>query len=875
MAKRFLNSLFLATLLTFSLLSSFPTQAAALEISLNVEEAEGYARRSEPVSTGIPLPRAAVKELSGLCVRGPGGAAVPAQFETLATWPDGSVKWVLVDFFADCPAGGKAVYTLSDRGSRPEKTPELRVEQNGDAVTVETGVMRCRLDQDAFDLFGDIWLDHDRDGTFSQSERVTPAAPEPGVKLIDSHGREISSRLGKVESFKLEASGPVRASVAVKGVLGDTDSEGFLHYTARLHFYAGTGLVRVFFTLENYNPTVPLPGSHWVLGRPGNVFFEDFSLSTRLLFHGPIQMSVGDGSNEILDRVVLTGTGGGIYQESSGGEHWFHRNHMNHLGKIPMRFRGAVTFLDDAEPYQVNRPDAWLHVADRQFGLAVAVRHFWQNFPKALSASPDGTVRAALWPEEFPSLHELQGGEIKTHELAFFFHTGAQGSNRRENRVATTMSSFHKPLCVRAPVQIYLAGGFFDDAVPYDPRRFSTYERYQQAALTSMPVNLVTDIEEIDEYGWRNFGDTWAKNEADKTGGPNSGRQVVSHFNLEYDFGYGMLFQSLRTLEGAPDLTRKWWNLAEAALRHESDIDVYHTVGDPQSSGVYNGGKYTHTQHGVEAGLATHRGGPRLHWFGTLRWPWGEGGSPESGHFNTRGQMCYYYLTGNRRVLESATEQTDLVYRKVSQDVFAQIDNTSREAGNNIQILTDAYLHTWDEKYREAAEKILRSTAPEKQWYMSAEGRSQKAEEKVAGFWTAAICINAAARWTEVMEEKTGKPYELGRNYVTAYADFVSRFLAGGPRAGFYSAWSQAAGGEGNHGPWTYRIADVVMFGHKYSADPALSKRCLKAAADAFSFMATRAERGRSIYTNGKETTMIIGGGHEYTYYRQKGKWLK
>ena len=123
------------------------------------------------------------------------------------------------------------------------------------------------------------------------------------------------------------------------------------------------------------------------------------------------------------------------------------------------------------------------------------------------------------------------------------------------------------------------------------------------------------------------------------------------------------------------------------------------------------------------------------------------------------------------------------------------------------------------------------------------------------------------------MEEKTGKPYEPGRAYVTAYADFVSRFLAGGPDAGFYSSWSKNRGGRRDHGPWTYRLSDVVMFGHKYSADPGLRKRCLKAAADAFAFMTKRAARGRSIYSNGKETTMIIGGGHEYTYYRQKGRW--
>src|SRR3990172_13363430 len=98
-----------------------------------------------------------------------------------------------------------------------------------------------------------------------------------------------------------------------------------------------------------------------------------------------------------------------------------------------------------------------------------------------------------------------------------------------------------------------------------------------------------------------------------------------------------MLFQSLRTLGAAPVLSRRWWKLAEAALRHESDIDIYHNTTDPRSKGAYNGGKFTHTQHGVEAGLATHRGGPRLHWFGSLRWSWGGGGSPVSGHFYTPG----------------------------------------------------------------------------------------------------------------------------------------------------------------------------------------------------------------------------------------------
>ena len=164
------------------------------------------------------------------------------------------------------------------------------------------------------------------------------------VRLIDEQGRELASRWGDVESFEVEADGPVRATVAVKGAIADNDGDGELSYTARINFYAGTGMVRVHFTLANRNPTKIFHDadgdSHWLLGQPGNVFFEDFSLCSALDFSGPIVMSVGDGHQDILDRVVLTAEGG-IYQESSGGDNWYGRIHMNHKFEIPMRFRGA------------------------------------------------------------------------------------------------------------------------------------------------------------------------------------------------------------------------------------------------------------------------------------------------------------------------------------------------------------------------------------------------------------------------------------------------------------------------------------------------------------------------------------------------------
>jgi hypothetical protein len=861
-----------------SLIISFFSGVSALyplEIPLTAREFEGYARRSETVTAGINLPRGAVKDLETLSITGPGGKPVLCQFEKTAAWPDGSVKWILADFIADCPARGTETYAFRDSGKKQQESSPLEVIETPDQVSVITGPLSCTVKKEGFDLFQSVYLDHNHDGKFEESERVSASPGTPSISLVDSQGKILSSRWGKVKSFAVEAKGPVRATLAVKGSIADTDGESFLDYTARLHFYSRSGLVRVFFTLHNPKPTVPLIDKnrdrHWIMGRPGSAFFEDMSLSTRLAFDGPEQLSVGDGREEILDRVILTDKGG-IYQESSGGENWFGRIHMNHLYKIPLRFRGAKAFLGEVEPYQRNRPDAWLHVCDRRFGLAVAVRNFWQNFPKALTGCPDGAVRVALWPAEFPDQHELQGGENKTHEIAFFFHSGPQGSTPAENRIATAMAAFHHPLLVSAPAEWYLRDGFFDDAVAYSPAEFSKYEQLMQGGVACRTNTLMADIDRYDEYGWRNFGDTPARNEYDETGGPHTGRLAMSHFNHEYDHGYGMLFQSLRTANLDPDLSYKWWNIAAAALFHESDIDIYHTISDTQAGGAFNGGKFAHTSHGVEVINASHRGSPVLTWWGSLTWPWGQGQSPESGHFNTRGLMCYYYLTGDRRVLESAQEMTDLVYFKITKDIFPQIEVTDRCAGNNLQILTDAFLLTWDPKYIAAAEKVLDSTGPEKQWYMSEQGRKADPDRQLEGFWQPALCINAAARWTRVMEEKTGQPYRKGREYVVAYADFLSRFVAAGPDQGFPSSWTPSGKKPGNLGPWTYRISDVLMYGHKYTDNPEIKKRCLKAAADAFAFMEKNYPGNEPIYHDSKAHTILCGG-HEYTYFKHYGKW--
>ncbi|MDE2800786.1 MAG: hypothetical protein OXI94_19135, partial [Gemmatimonadota bacterium] len=70
-------------------------------IALTVQEESGIERRAWPVTRGVPLPQGDVAECADLWLEDARGRSVPLQSRSLSHWPDGSIKWVLVDFQAD------------------------------------------------------------------------------------------------------------------------------------------------------------------------------------------------------------------------------------------------------------------------------------------------------------------------------------------------------------------------------------------------------------------------------------------------------------------------------------------------------------------------------------------------------------------------------------------------------------------------------------------------------------------------------------------------------------------------------------------------------------------------------------------------------
>ena len=95
---------------------------------------------SGPVSCGIPWPRGALQELASLALRDSRDRRIPLQARALDRWPDGSVRWVLLDWHAETEA---APYRLgvADGAPLPPQNA-VTVRSNGSAVTIETGAAR-------------------------------------------------------------------------------------------------------------------------------------------------------------------------------------------------------------------------------------------------------------------------------------------------------------------------------------------------------------------------------------------------------------------------------------------------------------------------------------------------------------------------------------------------------------------------------------------------------------------------------------------------------------------------------------------------------------------------------------------------------------
>ena len=114
---------------------------------LIIAEEKNIARVNEPVTFGLPFPCGLLSETHHLSLIDQRDQhRRPLQVEALDHWPDGSVRWALLDFQATVAAGETAGYHLRTApDSSPAEAPQVSLVQAQDAWTIDTGAARFSL----------------------------------------------------------------------------------------------------------------------------------------------------------------------------------------------------------------------------------------------------------------------------------------------------------------------------------------------------------------------------------------------------------------------------------------------------------------------------------------------------------------------------------------------------------------------------------------------------------------------------------------------------------------------------------------------------------------------------------------------------------
>ncbi len=629
-----------------------------------------------PLTAGVPLPRGAVNDLIGWTLRGPDTRDLPLQLAATERWPDGSLRWMLLDTQVDLPAGSTTTPLTLVYGSREDDVSapaeKLVIQEQGRTVSVDTGAAQFRLSSDAPCI-----LQQCRTPAGSILERCT-------ITITGENGNAWTVQW---DSLAIEVAGPLRGVVAARGVARDSSGSGALALQLRLEFFAGLGAIRLELTTRN-SRRAEHRGGIWELGDSGSVFLKELSLSFGIAgtVQAPVRWSTEPGATE------QTGADLRIYQDSSGGENWASTNHVNRHGKVSPTFRGYSVESTGVRTTGLRAtPSVTIGQSHSQIGIAVP--KFWQNFPRALGATTSEAF-VSFFPAESADAHELQGGEQKRHEC--FVLIGEDAVSPVPLDWCRTRPVLHAEPRWYAQTNAvpYLITGREDDGA---------YRALVDAAIEGSDT-FFHKREIADEYGWRHFGDIYGDHEGVFHKGPTP---LMSHYNNQYDPVGGFLYQFMRT--GDP----RWWTQCVELTAHVIDIDIYHT---DQDKAAYNNGLFWHTYHYVDAAKANHRTYPP----GTV------GGGPSSEQNYTTGLMLHHLVTGDTAARDAALGLAQFVIDMDDgkRTVFRWLDGgytgvasasrnsdyhgPGRGSANSLNALVDGHRITGDRKFLDKAEQIIR-----------------------------------------------------------------------------------------------------------------------------------------------------------------------
>jgi len=185
-------------------------------IDITVKDMAGVAML-RPVTGGIPVAEGAAPEGSVFELTDGNNKPVPCQSEVLATWNDGSARWVLLDFQADPEINGTDNYRLTwNTGNKNFKHDKPVRVKKGENLSVNSGKVELKTVSNAL---------------LRVSDRFD-------IKLVltDRNGDRCEA---VAEEKSIETEGALRSTVSLSGSFRNPKGIRVIDFRLRASVYAG------------------------------------------------------------------------------------------------------------------------------------------------------------------------------------------------------------------------------------------------------------------------------------------------------------------------------------------------------------------------------------------------------------------------------------------------------------------------------------------------------------------------------------------------------------------------------------------------------------------------------------------------------------
>ena len=471
------------------------------QLDISVRDMTGL-KSLRPVTGGVPLAQGVAPQGSNFVLYDEDNRPLPTQATVIARWKDRNARWVLLDFQAKPPPKGTAHFRLCWGRKIKTVNPQFPVQINGQ----EKPSLKTE----------NIVLKPVKNALLRISNRA-----DLKLSLINNKGENCT---GIVESVEVQTKGKLRSALVLKGAFRSLNGERVFGFQVYASVFAGLSKVYL-------EPQILIDSEKGMMQHIQALKFEIIPLQT-------------------IRSYKIGGKPGWSGKPSS-----------------PLRL-----LQTDDESYRFEGADGrgtkapgWAEIEDGQGAIAIALRDFWQQWPKSIEVDSK-SLKVGLLPEfdksDFKNMKPWYKYQYLFEDNFYRLRTGQAPRWRiwldLEGDGSSLVKHVNSPLIPSTDPAQAIATGVWGYIAAAGSQGINKYDDWADNLFHNGYCN---SIKKQRDYGQMNWGDWF-------------GERGCNWGNHEYDTAKHMLIQFTRT--GGP----KYFYTGDTAARHTSEVDVIHFIND-------------------------------------------------------------------------------------------------------------------------------------------------------------------------------------------------------------------------------------------------------------------------------------------------------